>query len=173
MPYQQSSILAMNNNIIVCWNCAGLVDIESGKALQGAQLLPIRHQIYSGWNDLIAFRKLTGIDDKKRESMYHELLRFRKEVEGRLYEKNIFDLICSSADPQKIDFFRNNNEDLSSLFCSELVAAAYQRMGLLDRTKGSAEYTPDDFSSDRDSELKLISGRLEPEVYVELKLPEP
>ena len=150
------------------------MDIEEGKALHGVQLLPIRHQIYSGWNDRIAFRRLTGIDDKKRESMCHDLLHFRKEVQGRPYEKNVLDLIWSTFDPKSIDVFRNDVEDISSLFCSELVAAAYQRMGLLNKTKVSAEYTPDDFSSDRDSELELIPGcKLEPEVYVELRLPQP
>ena len=72
-----------------------------------------------------------------------------------------------------LSFLRNDEEDLSSLFCSELVAEAYQRMGILDPERSSSEYTPDDFSSARDSALKLKSGRFEPEVYVDLNRPQP
>ena len=68
-------------------------------------------------------------------------------------------------------FLENDKEDLSSLFCSELVAGAYKYMGILNTMKPSSEFTPDDFTSDRDSELVLNFGRLEPEVYVELKHP--
>jgi hypothetical protein len=39
-----------------------------------------------------------------------------------------------------------NKEDLSSLFCSELVAEAYQKMGLLTEQLPSNEYIPKDFS---------------------------
>lgn len=61
--------------------------------------------------------------------------------------------------------------DLSSLFCSELVAEVYKRMGILNTMKLSSEFTPDDFTSVHDSEFVLKFGRLEPEVYVELKHP--
>ena len=70
-----------------------------------------------------------------------------------------------------LTFLENDKEDLSSLFCSELVAEAYKQMGILDTTKLSSEFTPDDFTSACDSELMLNFGRLEPEVYVELKRP--
>ena len=70
-----------------------------------------------------------------------------------------------------LTFLENEEEDLSSLFCSELVAAAYKHMGVLNTTKPSSEFTPDDFTSARDSELVLNFGRLEPEVHVELKHP--
>ena len=136
-------------------------------------MLPIRYQLYSGWNNYAAFRRLTGISDEQREKMYKELLQFRKEVQGRPYEENKFEMICSSFDGKYLSFLENEEEDLSSLFCSELVAEAYKRMGILDTTKLSSEFTPDDFSSARDYNLKLKLGKLEPEVYVELKLPQP
>ena len=63
----------------------------------------------------------------------------------------------------------SRSEDLSSLFCSELVAEAYQAMGLLDeppRGLPSNEYVPIDFSDRR--ALKLKRGyRLLPEVVIE------
>ena len=160
--------------ILIIINNAGLIDIESGKVLQGVQLLPIRYQLYSGWNDRIAFRRLTGINDEKREELYKMLLHYRKEVQGTPYEKSKLDLIRSSFDFNEdfLTFLNNEEEDLSSLFCSELVAEAYKRMGVLNTTKLSSEFTPDDFTSARDSDLPLSFGRLEPEVYVELKRPQ-
>ena len=150
---------------------AGLVDIESGKVRKGVELVPLSLKVFSGWYDRVAIRRLTGIDDKQRAEMYEQLLLFRKEVQGRPYEKNTIELILSAVDAQEkyLSFLRNTHEDLSSLFCSELVAEAYKRMGILNTTKYSNEFTPDDFSSARGSGLKLNFGTLEPEVYIELK----
>ena len=147
----------------------GLVDIESGRVRRGVELLPLRHKIFSGWYNRVAVRRLAGISPEKRAEIYEELLKFRKEIQGRPYEKDKVELILSSIDIQEgfLSFLRNKQEDLSSLFCSELVAAAYQRMGLLGEEKLSNEYTPDDFSSARNLQLK--HGYLEPEVYIELK----
>lgn len=151
-------------------NKAGLVDIESGKVRKGVELLPLTNKVFSGWYDRVAVRRLTGIEDAKRQEMYEGLLKFRKEVQGRPYEKHKTELILSAFDFQEeyLSFLRNTKEDLSSLFCSELVAEAYKRMGLL-TGKLSNEYTPDDFSSKNDKELNLQFGKLEKEEYVELK----
>lgn len=75
--------------------------------------------------------------------MHNELIAFRTEVRGRPYEDNKIELIKSAYD----GWLGENEEDLSSLFCSELVAEAYQRMGLLPDTVASNEFTPRDFSS--------------------------
>ena len=146
-----------------------MVDVGSGKVRKGVELLPLTHKIYSGWYDRVAIRRLTGVDSDKRAQMYQDLLAFRKEVQGRPYEKDLIELILSSIDVQEkyLSFLRNTQEDLSSLFCSELVAEAYKRMGLLTTNKLSNEFTPDDFSSAQ--ELQLNFGKLESEVYVELK----
>ena len=151
--------------------CIGLVDIESGKVRRGVELVPLGLKMFSGWYDRVAVRRLTEVDDKQRREMYEQLLLFRKEVQGRPYEKNKIELILSSIDAQEkyLSFLRNTHEDLSSLFCSELVAEAYKRMGILNTNKFSNEFTPDDFSSARGSELELNFGKLEPEVYIELK----
>lgn len=147
----------------------GLVDVSSGKVREGVELLPLSRKIFSGWYDRVAIRRLTGIGKEKRDQMYDDLLAFRKEIQGRPYEEDRIELILSSIDVQDkyMSFLRNTEEDLSSLFCSELVAAAYQRMGLIDTKKLSNTYTPDDFCSEND--LKLNFGVLEREVYIELK----
>jgi hypothetical protein len=61
----------------------------------------------------------------------------------------------------------NRAEDLSSVFCSELVAKAYMRMGLLDERTLCNDYTPKDFTSDRDPPLTLLErAMLGPEIVV-------
>ena len=69
-----------------------------------------------------------------------------------------------------LSFLHNSNEDLSSIFCSELIAEAYQRMGLFGKEKNSNKYTPKGFSSEGDEKNPLLFGKLEKEVYIELKL---
>lgn len=152
-------------------NKAGLVDIESGKVRKGVELLPLKEKIFSGWYNRVAIRRLVDIDDEKRNEMYQELLKFRTEVQGRPYEKSKVELILSALDFQEeyLSFLRNTKEDLSSLFCSELVAETYKRMGLIAGKRLSNEYTPDDFASHNDKTLNLQFGKLEKEVYVELK----
>ena len=151
---------------------AGLVDIESGEVKSGVELVPLRHKMLSGWEEYVAVRRLTGISDEKREKMYEALMKFMREVQGKPYEKSYVDLIISSFDFQEeyLSFLHNSTEDLSSLFCSELVAEAYKRMGLYGKEKPSSEYTPDDFCSKKDAENPLLFGKLEEEVYIELKL---
>jgi hypothetical protein len=62
--------------------------------------------------------------------------KFRSDMAGRPYEESKLELLRSSCD----DVFGDNEENLSSLFCSELIAEMYQRLGLLndvdDKPKG-------------------------------------
>ena len=83
-------------------------------------------------------------------------MRLRRELAGRKYEADKLQLIKAAWDHA----FGHNTEDLSSLFCSELVAEAYQRLGLLDENKPSNEYVRGDFSEKR--VLSLLRGRLGP-----------
>lgn len=158
-------------NIICVKTYTGLVDIETGKVRSGVELLPLKNKIFSGWYDRVAIRRLTDIDKDKRDKMYIELLKFMKEVQGRPYEQSKMELILSAIDFQEeyLSFLRNTKEDLSSLFCSELVAEAYMRMGLWSRKKLANEYTPDDFASKSDLINPLEFGKLEKEEYIELK----
>lgn len=153
----------------------GLVDVESGEVCRGVELLPMTYQIYSGWYERVAVRKLTGVSEEQRKDMYKRLLEFRKQVQGRPYEKSDLELIRSAFNFSEsyLNFLGNTHEDLSSLFCSELVAEAYKCMGLLKTERLSNDFTPDDFSSARDSELKLEFGELSREVYLELKFDKP
>ncbi len=46
---------------------------------------------------------------------------------------------------------QENEHDYESYFCSELVAAAYQSMGLLSKELPASDYWPRSFESDKDS----------------------
>lgn len=70
---------------------------------------------------------------------------FRHEISGRPYETNKIELLKAAYD----GLFGDNKEDLSSLFCSELIAEAYQKMGLLTEKLPSNEYIPKDFSEEK------------------------
>jgi hypothetical protein len=76
---------------------------------------------------------------------------FRHEVSGRPYEKDKIELLKAAYD----GIFGDNKEDLSSLFCSELVAEVYQKMGLLTEKLPSNEYIPKDFSTEKSLSLEL------------------
>jgi len=63
----------------------------------------------------------------------------------------------------------HNEETLDALFCSELVALVYQRMGFLaspkDGGEPSSEYVPGDFSVGFEHKLPLLKGKLGDEIY--------
>ena len=145
------------------------MDIETGRVAQGVELLPLEAKIFSGWYGRVAIRHLTGLSEEEREEMNQKMMGFFEEVSGRPYEKNKLDLILSSMKfiEEALPFLKNRKEDLSSLFCSELVAAALQRMGILETSRVSHSYTPDDFSSNR--ELALLKGSLSKEIYIDLR----
>jgi hypothetical protein len=119
----------------------------------GVRLMPLRERLrrYKGE---VAVRHLDVHRAPERLSALHA---FRAEVEGRPYEQSRLELLRSVYEGP----FGANREELSSIFCSELVAAAYQRMGLLADHPPSNEYTPADFSSD--AGLILMEGQLGPE----------
>lgn len=121
-------------------------DLESGIPRKGVQLVPLsdRVQKYSGY---ISVRQLQGAD--LPENSLRKLMELRKELKGKRYERSKMELFKSAYDGP----FGHNSEDLSSLFCSELVAEAYQRLGLVTEEKSSNEYTPADFSEKRMKEL--------------------
>jgi len=126
---------------------SNIKDLESGLPRKGVQLVPLsdRVQKYSGD---ISVRKLQGAD--LAQNSLRKLMELRKELRGKKYERSKMELFKSAYDGP----FGHNSEDLSSIFCSELVAEAYQRLGLLTEEKSSNEYTPADFSEKRMKELQ-------------------
>lgn len=138
---------------IFCWESttlSNLEDADTGKLTKGVQRVELSERLErcfaSGYE--ISVRPLAK---SLTDDMVRVLNDFRHEVSGRPYEKDKIELLKAAHD----GIFGDNKEDLSSLFCSELVAEAYQRMGLLTEKIPSNEYTPKDFSSEKRLSLEL------------------
>jgi hypothetical protein len=138
---------------IFCWESttlSNLQDADTGKLTKGVQRVELSERLErcfaSGYE--VSVRPLAK---SLTDDMIRALNDFRHEVSGRPYEKDKIELLKTAYE----GIFGNNKEDLSSLFCSELVAEAYQRMGLLTEKMPSNEYTPKDFSSEKGLSLEL------------------
>lgn len=143
--------------IVLLWESTTLCnvkDVEAGRELQGVQLVPLSDRVKKYSGD-IAIRRLDyGDAENDMEKMVYALEQKRTELKRRPYEEKIRELIRSAYDGP----LGENTEDLSSVFCSELVAEAYQAMGLLPQDIPSNEYTPADFSKEAKKELPLLQG---------------
>ena len=126
-----------------------LPDVIDGTMKSGVQLLDLHERIQTCTEDI----GIRTLNRPVTQDMYDALLKFREVVRNRPYEKRIVELIRAAWDGP----FGQNKEDLSSIFCSELVAEAYQAMGLLECDKKggtpSNEYTPKYFSEDGSLQL--------------------
>lgn len=136
---------------------SSLVDLDTKVPHKGVQLVPLSSRI-EGYDGEVAVRQLEGISFD--ESDLKNLMELRREVSGREYEQDQIELIKAAYDGP----LGRNSEDLTSLFCSELLAEAYQRLGLLSEEKPSNEYTPADFSEKK--QLELLNGSLGKEVFL-------
>ena len=123
------------------------LDVEAGLHRIGVRLVSF-HDRVKAFEGEISIRRLQG--GVLSEESLGALVQFREELRGRDYERNKFELLRASNERA----FRNKEEDLSSLFCSELVAEAYQRLGLLTEEKPSNDYAPKDFSHGRMQSLQ-------------------
>ncbi len=130
---------------------ADLADVETGRAAAGVQLVYLSERLarYAG-----EF-KLRPLDRPVTPEMEQAFAQRRAELRGRPYELEKLELLEAAVD----SWFRALKEErLNSLFCSELVAEAYQAMGLLPEPPDglpSCEYTPRDFAR---RSVKLLRG---------------
>jgi hypothetical protein len=137
-------------------------DFFDGTLKNGVQI-NVMSEAVKGYNGKVAVRHLAV---ERTSPMLDELSRFRKEVKNRPYEEHIVQMVKAVWDGP----LGHVEEDLSSLFCSELVAEAYQRMGLLPDSEAggrpATEYTPKNFSEeDRVTEL-MLGARLGEEIVI-------
>lgn len=136
-------------DMVLLWESTTLNDLEdldTGAHMKGVQIVPLYERLKQYDGD-VAIRRLNR---PLAPEQIQDLQFLRQEFKGRPYEQDEIELIRSAVDVP----LAKNKEDLSSLFCSELVAEAYQRIGLLADTQEvgglpSNEYTPKDFSSAR------------------------
>ena len=143
---------------------SNVVDVASGGLRKGVQLVSLSQRI-AAYDGRVAIRRLMGV--RREPSMLKALRALRRQLRCRPYEQRELELLKAAWDGP----VGGNVEDLSSLFCSELVAEAYQVMHLLPSEAGhprylpSNEYTPADFC-ERAHRLPLLRGRLAPAALV-------
>lgn len=118
---------------------SNLADAIDGKNKKGVQLVLMSERIrtYDG-DACVRHLQDFEVDNVK----YEKLMALRKTLRNKPYEKDQIELIKSAYDGP----WGHNEEDLSSLFCSELVAEAYQCLGLISNKVPSNEFTPKNFA---------------------------
>jgi len=130
-------------------------------------------RLFEATRDGVAVYKLSGalklyhVDSKigvrrlqcqRTPAMLSALAEFVAEVRGRPYKQDYMQLVRAA-------YGNNKKDDISSFFCSQLIAAAYQRMGLLGEEKPSNDFLPSDFASV--SKGSLLWGTLSDPVLFE------
>lgn len=148
--------------MVLCWESTTLSNVEdvtTGKATRGVQLVALRDRLRTYDGEVCARHLVEPITNGALAA----LGKFRSEVCGRPYEESKLELLRSAWD----GWGGANTEDLSSLFCSELVGEAYQRMGLIDESVPSNEFTPADFRAGAQIDTLLLGKNvLGPEVSI-------
>lgn len=117
-------------------------DVYSGKKIFGVRFLQLSDVVRS-YRGRVAVRSL--LDIELTEFDMATIGDVRNELAGRPYERSIRELIGCAVDI----FTWANHPNLKSLFCSELIAETYQRLGLLLRPPAgwpANEYAPKDFA---------------------------
>ncbi|MDO6762590.1 YiiX/YebB-like N1pC/P60 family cysteine hydrolase [Agarivorans sp. 1_MG-2023] len=120
--------------------------LYSQQLSNGVQVVALHERVKKHFGS-ISVRQLMG--GELADVAIAELMSLLERLKGRHYEQSFWELARAGWQGP----FGENQEDLSSLFCSELVAAAYQCMGLLGGDKPSNEYTPANFSEDQLTQL--------------------
>lgn len=142
---------------------SNLKDLNIGRTHEGVQLVPLSTRLRTYEGDM-ALRQLRGVRLSRRDMQ--KLMALRRRLGGRPYEESTLELMAAAYD----GLLGEQNENLSSLFCSELVAETYQALGLIRggrKDKPSNEYTPADFAEATEN-LPWIRGQLGPEIRLKL-----
>ncbi|WP_162925672.1 hypothetical protein [Isoalcanivorax indicus] len=129
-------------------------DIRTGAPTPGVALVPVRDKIEVYGGD-VAWRARQGAPlSPARERMVARLVR---QFSHRPY-KNFMQALMRDL----VTGFQLR-PDLSGVFCSELVAEVYRRLGWLPRHDRSSGYVPGHFGSQR---LQLLHGSMAPPVLL-------
>merc|ERR1711991_656885 len=113
-----------------------------------------------------AYRPLSGVTEKGRKRMARKLQAFIDDFADVPYQKKVSELAQAGLE---LPGFDPKEETLDDLFCSEAVAEAMQRMGILSQDKPSNNYCPGDFSSNRwrpGDQIEPIVGEYGKEIVV-------
>ena len=135
------------------WDHVGIVYEQDGKLFLleavagGVQALELNGRVLDALNAgaKVGFRRLSVTRSPELKA---ELWSFAVGMTGRSYKKSVGQLVSSR-------WGRNKADDLSSVFCSELVAAALKQLALLPESCVTSNVLPKDFLS---GDLPLCNG---------------
>lgn len=131
-------------DFVCCFESTTLSDIPdltTGAPVKGVQLVPLSQRIETYDGEKIAWRR---VDTRRTPEATAAALAVRREFAGRPYEENQLELLRSALDTFTL---KQNQPDASSVFCSELAAILWQRMGWMKEFPPN-EFTPADFAGD-------------------------
>lgn len=138
------------------------------KKKSGPQLNRL-HDIVNGYVGTLAIRQLVanGFDNlctlSNNTQCGRDLRGHLDEHNVKSYETSTIDMFQAAEDCTCFGFVE---EDLTSLFCSELVAATYKYFGLIPIRMSATEYQPEDFASH--TEVVLNDGaKLKREIIID------
>ena len=151
------------------WSHCGMVVCDA-RGKQGVQIWDVSKKIYGGAVGLynlqerldayrggIAYRPLFQ-NGKNRGLLPDDIAHFetiQTALAERPYERSHLELFKAAFDPKVFSYdLALNDPDSSSLFCAELIAETYQRLGILPHTLPANEYVPSDFAQDHQLPLQ-------------------
>lgn len=121
---------------------SNIPDLTTGAPVKGMQLVPLSQRLETYDGNAIAWRQ---VDGRRTPAMVAAALAVRRKFAGCPYEANQLELLRSALDTLTL---KQNQPDASSVFCSELAAILWQRMGWMDAQCTPNEFTPADFAGD-------------------------
>lgn len=133
-----------------------LRDVSTGRKVRGVQLVNFSQRVATYRGRIWVRRLDKALDSGQRRIM----VKTREEFAGKAYEQSLWQLIRAGFK------WKLQQKDLGSLFCSELVAEVYQRMGILKDTIPSNEFNPGDFAKGGCVDDFMVGNRLGMEIPI-------
>jgi uncharacterized protein YycO len=140
------------------WDHMAMVVETPKKKLKLFEAIPDGVNLFSINSRLEYYLELSSVGIRRLEvarnqEMIDSLYQFSQEVLGRPYKH-----VSNLNEFVKALNYSNQVENLESIFCSELVAAAFKRMKLLPNDVCSNNFLPRDFEGN--GVVKLVRGKL-------------
>lgn len=129
-----------SEELVLLWESTTLTnldDLDQGRPTMGVQLVALSDRVETYLGD-VAVRLL---DLRRTKPMRERIDALRHELKGRPYERSRWDLAMAALTDT------GGKEDLSSIFCAELLAESWQAWDLLPADVPSDRWCPADFAS--------------------------
>ena len=135
--------------------------ILEATSLEGVQVLLWTDFLKFKWHLMYSRLVYRPLEYERSGKMLRELELFIREVRGMQFQLSAAKLMGKSSD----------SEAQKGYFCSELLATAFKRCGLLRAETVASKYWPGHFSTEK--RLELQSARLGEELQIDFEPPDP